>query len=59
MLQATKVLHTINSSQDLKQLEQSELAQLSVELREFILQSVASTGGHLSSNLGTVELAIA
>jgi 1-deoxy-D-xylulose-5-phosphate synthase len=59
MLQATKVLHTINSSQDLKQLEQSELAQLSNELREFILQSVASTGGHLSSNLGTVELAIA
>jgi 1-deoxy-D-xylulose-5-phosphate synthase len=59
MLQATNVLHTINSSQDLKQLEQSELAQLSVELREFILQSVASTGGHLSSNLGTVELAIA
>jgi 1-deoxy-D-xylulose-5-phosphate synthase len=59
MLQATKVLHTINSSQDLKQLEQSELAQLSDELREFILQSVASTGGHLSSNLGTVELAIA
>ena len=59
MLQATKVLHTINSSQDLKQLEQSELAQLQNELREFILQSVASTGGHLSSNLGTVELAIA
>jgi 1-deoxy-D-xylulose-5-phosphate synthase len=59
MLQATKVLHTINSSQDLKQLKQSELAQLSNELREFILQSVASTGGHLSSNLGTVELAIA
>ena len=59
MLQATKVLHTINSSQDLKQLEQSQLPQLVDELREFILQSVASTGGHLSSNLGTVELAIA
>ena len=59
MLQATKVLHTINSSQDLKQLGQSELPQLADELREFILQSVASTGGHLSSNLGTVELAIA
>ncbi len=59
MLQATKVLHTINSSQELKQLEQSELPQLADELREFILQSVASTGGHLSSNLGTVELAIA
>ena len=59
MLQATKVLHTINSSQELKQLEQSELPQLADELREFILQSVAGTGGHLSSNLGTVELAIA
>jgi 1-deoxy-D-xylulose-5-phosphate synthase len=59
MLQATKVLHTINSSQELKQLEQTQLTQLVDELREFILQSVASTGGHLSSNLGTVELAIA
>lgn len=59
MLQATKLLHTINSSEDLKQLEPSELSPLAEELREFILQSVASTGGHLSSNLGTVELAIA
>ena len=59
MLQATKVLHTINSSQELKQLEQTQLPQLVDELREVILQSVASTGGHLSSNLGTVELAIA
>lgn len=59
MLQATKVLHTINSSQDLKELDQSDLPQLADELREFILQSVSSTGGHLSSNLGTVELAIA
>jgi 1-deoxy-D-xylulose-5-phosphate synthase len=59
MLQVTKVLHTVNSSQDLKQLEQSELPQLVDELREFILQSVAGTGGHLSSNLGTVELAVA
>ncbi len=59
MLQATKVLHTINSSQELKQLEQTQLPQLVDELREFILKSVASTGGHLSSNLGTVELAIA
>jgi 1-deoxy-D-xylulose-5-phosphate synthase len=59
MLKATNVLHTINSSQELKQLEQSQLPLLADELREFILQSVASTGGHLSSNLGTVELAIA
>ncbi len=59
MLQATKMLHTINSSHELKQLEPAQLPQLADELREFILQSVASTGGHLSSNLGTVELAIA
>jgi len=59
MLQATKMLHTINSSQELKELEQPQLHQLADELRDFILHSVASTGGHLSSNLGTVELAIA
>ena len=59
MLKATNLLHTINSSQELKQLEHSQLPLLADELREFILQSVASTGGHLSSNLGTVELAIA
>ena len=59
MLKATNLLHTINSSQELKQLEQSQLPPLADELREFILQSVSSTGGHLSSNLGTVELAIA
>ena len=53
------MLHTINSSHELKQLEPAQLPQLADELREFILQSVASTGGHLSSNLGTVELAIA
>ena len=43
MLQATKVLHTINSSQELKQLEQSQLPLLADELREFILQSVANS----------------
>ena len=59
MLQATKLLETVNSSHDLKQIDSSQLPQLSDELREFILQSVASTGGHLSSNLGTVELAVA
>ena len=59
MLQVTRVLETINSSADLKQLEAAQLPQLADELREFILHSVASTGGHLSSNLGTVELSIA
>jgi 1-deoxy-D-xylulose-5-phosphate synthase len=36
-----------------------ELPQLTRELREFVLQSVSKTGGHLSSNLGTVELTVA
>jgi len=59
MLQVTRVLETINSSEDLQQLELTQLPQLADELRDFILNSVASTGGHLSSNLGTVELSIA
>src|SRR5581483_4504305 len=44
---------------DLRKLERRQLAQLADELREFVLQSVSQTGGHLSSNLGTVELSIA
>jgi 1-deoxy-D-xylulose-5-phosphate synthase len=59
MLQMTNLLKTIHSPFDLRELSRFQLSQLSVELREFIIQSVASTGGHLSSNLGTVELAIA
>ena len=43
----------------LRRLERGQLVQLADELREFVLQSVSRTGGHLSSNLGTVELAIA
>ena len=50
---------TIQSPDELRKLSRAELSDLAVELRQFILQSVASTGGHLSSNLGTVELAIA
>jgi 1-deoxy-D-xylulose-5-phosphate synthase len=44
---------------DLRRLDRKQLPQLADELRAFILQSVAQTGGHLSSNLGTVELTIA
>ena len=53
------LLDTINSPADLRKLRYSELEELAAELREFIIQSVSKTGGHLSSNLGTVELAIA
>ena len=43
----------------LKKLSNSELSELSSDIRKFLVQSVASTGGHLSSNLGVVELTVA
>jgi len=54
-----RLLEHINDPADLRRLDADELPQLARELREFILSSVSLTGGHLSSNLGTVELAIA
>ena len=54
-----RLLESIESPADLRKLERSRLPALADELRTFILESVARTGGHLSSNLGTVELAIA
>ncbi len=54
-----RLLEQINDPADLRRLDASELPQLARELREFILASVSRTGGHLSSNLGTVELSIA
>ncbi len=53
------LLHTVNTPTALRALSRDQLKTLARELREFILQSVAKTGGHLSSNLGTVELTIA
>jgi 1-deoxy-D-xylulose-5-phosphate synthase len=53
------MLNTINSPDDLRRLSRKELLPLADELRQFVLESVAKTGGHLSSNLGTVELTIA
>jgi 1-deoxy-D-xylulose-5-phosphate synthase len=53
------LLQSIHSPADLRRLSRPELKQLATELREFVLQSVSQTGGHLSSNLGTVELTIA
>lgn len=52
-------LQHIQSPHDLRSLKRSELDQIVIQLREYILQSVATTGGHLSSNLGTVELTVA
>src|SRR5882762_6399109 len=53
------ILDTINEPADLRRLDRAQLKQLASELRDFVLDSVAKTGGHLSSNLGTVELTIA
>ena len=53
------LLESINSPQDLRQLERKQLPELAEELRAFLVESVSKTGGHLSSNLGTVELTIA
>ncbi|HTZ00480.1 MAG TPA: 1-deoxy-D-xylulose-5-phosphate synthase [Rhodocyclaceae bacterium] len=53
------LLDTINDPADLRQLPRESLGQLAQELRAFLIESVAKTGGHLSSNLGTVELTIA
>ncbi|MFJ8311618.1 MULTISPECIES: 1-deoxy-D-xylulose-5-phosphate synthase [unclassified Streptomyces] len=53
------ILENIRGPQDLHTLDQSELGQLAQEIREFLIQAVARTGGHLGPNLGVVELSIA
>ena len=52
-------LNKINNPKDLKKLTRNELKVLVVELRDFIIKSVSETGGHLSSNLGVIELTTA
>jgi 1-deoxy-D-xylulose-5-phosphate synthase len=53
------LLERVNDPADLRRLPRAELKQLATELRAFVLDSVSKTGGHLSSNLGTVELTVA
>lgn len=53
------LLDRVEIPAQLRALKRSQLPQLATELRQFLVESVASTGGHLSSNLGTVELTIA
>jgi 1-deoxy-D-xylulose-5-phosphate synthase len=53
------ILTTINDPLDLRKLDRRQLPDLATELRKFLIESVSSTGGHLSSNLGAVELTIA
>jgi 1-deoxy-D-xylulose-5-phosphate synthase len=53
------LLETINSPDDVRQLDAGQLRELADELRTFLIQTVGQTGGHLASGLGTVELTIA
>jgi 1-deoxy-D-xylulose-5-phosphate synthase len=53
------LLNTIQSPADIRALPREQLKPLADELRAYVLESVSKTGGHLSSNLGTVELTIA
>lgn len=53
------ILETIHSPADIKKLDQAQLPRLCLELRDFLVQSVSKTGGHLASNLGAVELTVA
>jgi 1-deoxy-D-xylulose-5-phosphate synthase len=59
MKKNTALLETVTGPADLRRMSRAELKTLAVELRAFVLQSVSETGGHLGSNLGTVELTVA
>ncbi|HPI32993.1 MAG TPA: 1-deoxy-D-xylulose-5-phosphate synthase N-terminal domain-containing protein, partial [candidate division Zixibacteria bacterium] len=54
-----KHLQNINCPADLKRLSMSELRELAEEIRQAIISSVSKTGGHLATNLGSVELTVA
>ncbi len=54
-----QILDNIKSPDDLKSLKENELTLLASEIREFIIETVSKTGGHLASNLGCVELTLA
>jgi 1-deoxy-D-xylulose-5-phosphate synthase len=54
-----KILDRINEANDIKNIEVDELDQLACEIREYLIESVSNTGGHLASNLGCVELTMA
>ena len=54
-----KYIAGLNLPHDLKTMEYDELEVLTYEIRDFLIEKVSKTGGHLSSNLGAVELSIA
>ena len=55
----SKLLDSIDSPQDLKNIPVEKLPELAKEIRDMLLDTISKTGGHLSSNLGVVELTLA
>ena len=55
----SELLRSIDGPSDLRRLSRAQLPALASELRQYVLDSVSKTGGHLGSNLGTVELTVA
>ena len=53
------ILERIKGPEEIKELSQEELTALAQEIREFLIEKISRTGGHLASNLGVVELTIA
>ena len=53
------LLGTVNSPEDLKKIPENKILDLCSEIREFLIENVSRTGGHLASNLGVVELSVA
>ena len=53
------ILDRINKINDIKQLNEEELGQLQEEIRDFLVEHISRTGGHLASNLGVIELTMA
>ena len=56
---STELLQDINSPEDLRKLNQSQIPELADELREFLLYTVGKTGGHFGAGLGVIELTLA
>ena len=56
---SAKLLDRVNSPADLRRLSDEQLGELAAEIREFLISHIAETGGHLSPNLGVVELTLA
>ena len=53
------MLERIQKENDIKELNLEELEELALEIREFLIEKISKTGGHLASNLGVVELTMA